>query len=479
MSESKIYSYLSKVGKASSSEIARAVLKVKRSPQKLCESVVRGIIGDDPRFELGSDGMWRISRRPAVEEVPLSQAAFVVVSILGVNTLFGTEIVEMGAVKVVGGKTESEISFLVDPGVALPPEFSASTGITGKLMEEATAMERALPAYLDFLGDGVIAGHRIGPMLGALSRKALKLGFEMDNEVLHIEKLAGKLLSGPRPKDLHGLAAELRIPFYEGPRRALAEARLAMEILLRLTEMAPRRGVHTLEDLLEFQYPEIEKVDFSAYRFDRDFIEGLPRSPGVYIMKDGDGQVLYVGKSRNLRSRVRSYFYNRESVPEKLRGILDEMRDISFEMTGSELGALLREFELIRLHSPKFNTQLEVHERAPEGGAGDVIIILPAADPGDLELFMLRGRELAGRLCVRRDGSNLGAAGELVERVYRSAEPPGGADPEESEIALRWFNANRDRVNFIEVDRASGTEDLLRLIRSYLSEEGPEKVYHI
>ncbi len=479
MSESKIYGYLSRVGKASSSEIARVVLKVKRSPQKLCDSVVRAIIGNDVRFKLGSDGMWRISQKSSKEEASISQVTFAATSILGVNTLFGREVVEIGAVKLTRGKAESEISFLVDPGFVLPPEFSALTGITERSMREAISAEKLLPTFSGFVGSAVIAGYGIAPMLGVLNRKGFELGFEIESEALCLEKLTRKLSPDLRSKDLYQLAGKLGIPFYEGPRRALNEARLASEVLFELLEMVHQRGIRTIEDLLEFQYPDIEKIDFSAYSFDKGFIESLPQSPGVYIMKDEGNEILYVGKSKNLRSRVRSYFYSRESVPEKVRGILDQVKDISFEVTGSELSSLLRELELIRFHSPRFNIQLEVHEHTHQSEAEDVIIILPASDPERSELFMLKGKNLAGSLCVKRDGSDLESVKKSIERIYYSADPLLKAETGESEIALRWFHANRDRINFIEVDKASGLEDLLRIIESHLSEEGLEKVYHI
>ena len=90
----------------------------------------------------------------------------------------------------------------------------------------------------------------------------------------------------------------------------------------------------------------------------RDKIDRLPREPGVYLMKDRDGKVLYVGKAVDLRARVRSYFAEGGSDDRILIGSLaEQVADVDVIVVANEKEALLLENELIRLHKPPFNAK--------------------------------------------------------------------------------------------------------------------------
>ena len=95
-----------------------------------------------------------------------------------------------------------------------------------------------------------------------------------------------------------------------------------------------------------------------------EFIKNIPTKPGVYLMKNTRGSVIYVGKAIDLRSRVRSYFYNSVSHPKILR-LVNRIDDIEFIITGSELEALILEMNLIKRYRPKYNVRLKDDKRYP------------------------------------------------------------------------------------------------------------------
>lgn len=96
----------------------------------------------------------------------------------------------------------------------------------------------------------------------------------------------------------------------------------------------------------------------------RESLKNLPTRPGVYLMADGRDQVIYVGKTVNLRNRVRSYFH--ESVTHrKVLRLMHEVEDIQFIITDSELEALILEMTLIKRHRPKYNIRLKDDKRYP------------------------------------------------------------------------------------------------------------------
>src|SRR5438093_8035243 len=102
------------------------------------------------------------------------------------------------------------------------------------------------------------------------------------------------------------------------------------------------------------------KVDFGRFSFGQDFLRSLPEAPGVYIMRRSGGEPIYVGKARNLRRRVRSYFTPRASRNPKVAYLHEQLYGLEYVPTSSEVDALLLEGRLIRDLRPALNLQVEV-----------------------------------------------------------------------------------------------------------------------
>ncbi len=102
----------------------------------------------------------------------------------------------------------------------------------------------------------------------------------------------------------------------------------------------------------------IEKINewLAKPEFVEDRLAVCPQSPGVYLMKNQLGQVIYVGKAKNLRSRVRSYFQNSINHSAKTQHLVGHIQDIEFMIAQSETEALILENTLIKKWKPKYNT---------------------------------------------------------------------------------------------------------------------------
>ena len=97
-----------------------------------------------------------------------------------------------------------------------------------------------------------------------------------------------------------------------------------------------------------------EKIDFLREKANR-----LPQEPGVYLMKNAGGDIIYVGKAKALKNRVTSYFRSNSQHTAKTLKLVDNIRDFDFIVTRSELDALVLECSLIKLHQPKYNILLK------------------------------------------------------------------------------------------------------------------------
>jgi excinuclease ABC subunit C len=91
----------------------------------------------------------------------------------------------------------------------------------------------------------------------------------------------------------------------------------------------------------------------------------LPACPGVYLFKDGKGKVIYVGKAKSLKSRVRSYFRRGETLPPRTAVLVERTRDLDFMVTRSEIEALILECNLIKHFKPRYNVSLKDDKKFP------------------------------------------------------------------------------------------------------------------
>ena len=94
-------------------------------------------------------------------------------------------------------------------------------------------------------------------------------------------------------------------------------------------------------------------------------LKKLPEKPGVYIMKDKNGQIIYIGKAVVLKNRVRQYFQSLANQTQKVRAMVPLIHEFEYIVTDTELEALILECNLIKKHRPKFNIQLKDDKTYP------------------------------------------------------------------------------------------------------------------
>ncbi|GAA2211177.1 DEDD exonuclease domain-containing protein [Nonomuraea monospora] len=291
---------------------------------------------------------------------PLSEVTFVVFDL---ETTGGSPaedaITEIGAVKVRAGEVLGEFSTLVDPGGPIPPFISVLTGITDAMVMAAPKIESVLPSFLEFIRGSTLVAHNAGFDTRFVKAACAALGYPPPgNPVVDTVDLARRVLTRdetPNAK-LATLARFFRSPT-EPCHRALQDARATVDVLHGLIERAGSFQVHTLEELKSFvraPTPEQQRK--------RHLAESVPHAPGVYLFEDERGEVLYIGKSTNLRNRVRSYFTAGETRPRirEMIGIAERVRHI---VCATALEAEVRELRLIGGAKPRYNRRSRFPEK--------------------------------------------------------------------------------------------------------------------
>ncbi|WP_241661350.1 DEDD exonuclease domain-containing protein [Thermomonospora catenispora] len=292
---------------------------------------------------------------------PLADVAFVVVDLETTGSSAAeAAITEIGAVKVRGGEVLGEFATLVDPGGPIPPFITALTGITQQMVAAAPRIESVLPAFLEFARGCVLVAHNAPFDVGFLKAACAAQGYPWPAfPVVDTVDLARRVLTRDEVPDCRLATLARHFRSTADPRhRALADARATVDVLHGLIERLGSLGVHSLEELRTFA-----KTPTPEQRRKRRLADGMPDAPGVYLFEDARGEVLYVGKSTNLRSRVRSYFTaseTRRGIREMI-GLAERVRPI---VCATALEAEVRELRLIAEHKPRYNRRSKFPERA-------------------------------------------------------------------------------------------------------------------
>jgi DNA polymerase-3 subunit epsilon len=283
-------------------------------------------------------------------EVPLREVEFCAVDL---ETTSGSwrdgEIVEIGAVKSRGGEITGTFETFVQPSCDIPVEIQLLTGITPGMVASAAPLPVVLPSFIEFCRASVFVAHNARFDKSFLDAACRRLDYEISAApIVDTMRLARRVLrSEVRSCGLHTLSAHFRTA-HKPSHRAFPDAAACLEVLWALIERGAAYGITTLADLLHVQSvrsnPHFEKVKLA-----RD----LPRTRGVYIFTNTRGEIVYVGKAADLRSRVRSYFTSDER--KRMGDLRAEASSVRVIACATEAHAAGLEARLIAEHRPRYN----------------------------------------------------------------------------------------------------------------------------
>ena len=434
-------------GPVQAEDAARALYALRNLPAGLARELLDDVVTNDSR--LAWRGASVALADAAGSGLALESATYVVVDLETTGLRPGSAgICEIGAVRVCGLELEERFETLVNPGCSLPPAIESLTGIRTADVRRAPPPQLAVRRFLDFAGDAVLVAHNARFDLGFLDPEVERLtGRRIAAPVVDTLWLARRLLEGrTRSAGLGALA------FFFGTatrpcHRALADAEATAEILLALIGLAQERGAATVAELVDLSAPRARRLHVK-----RTLAAGAPARPGVYLFRDRNDQVLYVGRARDLRARLRSYFRTDRQRPavEAALGALDR---IEWRVLGSELEAGLEELRLLRELRPPANSRSarpDRHVYLRRRGTGWVV----SAQPGPLG--PIRSRRVAKRAARALDGFD----GEELAHAL----PPLRARLARLAAAQRYEDAAqvRDRVAALE-EVVAGIAELDRL----------------
>ena len=312
--------------------------------------LLRQTLQSSSLFEQADEQHWSLSAWRSTQ-LSLDEVEFVVLDTETTGLRPGpNRVIEIAGIRMRGGEAIDSFQSLVNPGRRLPPFIVQFTGITQDMLAGAPSAGEIFPEFLQFIEGAIIVGHNVGFDIGFLSYEAQLLGYAFPIDGLDTIPLARRFLPGLRRFKLDVVAGHLKIPA-SNRHRALGDAKVTAAIFMKLLNLAQQQDIHTLGNLrLRLQLPVAWSGDITDASLSKQveyfradgklssksaaprptgslllnpaWKREFPNKPGVYLMKDASGQVIYVGKAKCLKDRLASYYSHPLGYTRKMDGLL-------------------------------------------------------------------------------------------------------------------------------------------------------------
>jgi len=233
---------------------------------------------------------------------------------------------------------------LINPEKEIQPFVVNLTGINNNMLRNAPKFHEVAKRIVEITQDAVLVAHNAQFDYRILRTEFKRLGYNFERKTLCTVELSKKLIPDQESYSLGKLVRSLGIPVTDRHRAngdALATVKLFKLLLSKDIDKTIIKTVVRDATLGELSQKQL------------DIVEELPSITGVYYMHDRDGEIILLGKSSNIKKRVNQHFTKRG---DKARKIQKETKSVTYERTGNELVALLKENEEILRNKPKYNS---------------------------------------------------------------------------------------------------------------------------
>jgi DNA polymerase III subunit epsilon len=245
-----------------------------------------------------------------------------------------------------GNQVTGEFVTLVNPERNIPYFITNLTGITNEMVEDAPRFYEVAKQIVELTEGRTFVAHNARFDYSFIREEFKSLGFNYKRNLLDTVALSRKLIPGHKSYSLGNICKDLRITIngrHRAAGDALATVRLFEKLMAKDREINGSKGVLMKNTKLSKLHPNL----------DVNKIDKIPEEPGIYFFYNEKGDLIYIGKSKNLQQRISTHLSNNST--NRAMEMRDLIADIDWERTGSELIALLRESSEIKLNKPVYN----------------------------------------------------------------------------------------------------------------------------
>jgi DNA polymerase-3 subunit epsilon len=277
-------------------------------------------------------------------------------TIIDVETTGGVakfeRITEIAIVLHDGDKVLNTFSTLLNPERSIPRQITQITGITDQMVAHAPKFFEVAKQIVQLTEGMIFVAHNVNFDYSFVREEFARLGYDFQRRQLCTVRLSRKVFPGLASYSLSNLKKHFEI-HAEKSHRALDDTLATTRLFEKI--LAEQEGKQSIRMLINLGVKETKLPP----NITLERLHAVPESCGVYYFHDTDGRVIYVGKSLNIRKRLFEHFADQTAKGEKIRlGVAD----ISWEVTGSELVALLHESAEIKRLQPAVNRALRTRQ---------------------------------------------------------------------------------------------------------------------
>ena len=268
------------------------------------------------------------------------------------NGIKGNKITELALFRHDGEKIIEEFTTLVNPQCPIPRFITGLTGIDDQMVRDAPTFDAIAQRVLELTQGAVFVAHSVNFDYGVIKEEFRQLGVDFSRKKLCTVRLSRRLIPGLGSYSLGKLCSAVQIPLQDR-HRARGDAHATVLLFEKLLGH-PQSG-ELIKTFLNARSQEATlPPNLPKHIYDR-----IPQKPGIYYFKNHKGETIYVGKAINLKKRILGHFYDKSAKEVQMCA---ETADIAFELSGSELLALLMESAEIKRLFPRYN---RAQKRAP------------------------------------------------------------------------------------------------------------------
>lgn len=260
------------------------------------------------------------------------------------------KIIEIGACLHNGEEVVKTFHSHVNPGRPIPAFITQLTGITDDMVVEAPSFEELADELYDFLEGHIFVAHNVSFDYHFVKNHFAQADMQYNSNRLCTVRLSRKIIPNLASYSLGNLCQSLKIPI-KGRHTALGDAEATAKVFSLLVQQ-DKKGV------IEKSAKRNSRESLMPPNLDKKVFDELPEAQGIYYFLNKKGETLYVGKSKNIKTRVVGHFTTGSSSRERIR-FIDEIYDIKTQLCSNDLITDLTECHEIKKHWPKHNREFK------------------------------------------------------------------------------------------------------------------------
>jgi len=257
-----------------------------------------------------------------------------------------------------GNKVVDQYNTLINPQRPIPYFISQLTGITDEMVQDAPKFYEVAKDIVEFTDGKVFVAHNVRFDYSFIKKEFADLGFTFQRKTLCTVRLSRSLIPGLPSYSLGKLCHSIDIPLNQR-HRAIGDAEATAKLfdkLIKINRPVVDGNMHMASEAAEKLLKEEIKTSLLPPHIKKEQVDALPMMPGVYYFYNEAGEVIYVGKSINIKKRIIQHF-NIDYKSRKSLEFKNSIADITYELMGNELVALLFESAEIKRIKPHYNRQ--------------------------------------------------------------------------------------------------------------------------